>query len=131
MKFAWGVAVVLLLLGTRAQGWSGASSNKSASELDRMSDEELLAEAVGPCVAAGDNASAAMEYLRTIAQVVRKRHNDEAQPSFSDMLVAAAAENPAQCRKVAKAGPRASAPPKANAAEQPASTADSDDDDSD
>ena len=128
MRCAWGVAVVLFLLGTSAQGWSGSDGNKSVSDLERMSDEELLAEAVGPCVAARENGSAAMEYLRTIAQVARKHHNDEPQAPFSNMLVAAAAENPAQCRKVGKAGVKAAEPPKANTGEKPASTADNDDD---
>lgn len=131
MKSACGLAVVLLilLLASHARaGWNGPSNNKSASELEQMTDEQLLTEAVGPCVAAGEGGSAAIDYLRSIAQVARKRHNDEPQPAFSNMLVAAAAESPTQCRKVEKAGLKPVEAQKANVA-QPASA--SDDDDSD
>ena len=130
MKTACGVGVVLFLLATGAQAWNGPSNNKSVSDLEQMSDEQLLAEAVGPCLAAGDSGPAALEYLRTIAQVARKRHNDEPQPAFIDMLVAAAAESPTQCRKVQKAGLKPVGEQKARAVAQPASAGDIDEEDS-
>ena len=124
MKSACGVVVVFLLTGSGVQAWSGSDSNKSQADLEQMTDEQLLKEALGPCLAAGEHGAAALDYLRTIAQTVRKRHNDAQQPAFSDMLVAAAAENPRQCRKVANAGVNPLGEQKAVARPASAETAD-------
>jgi hypothetical protein len=77
-----------------------------------MSDEQLIKEGAAVCVKAGEHGSASLEYLRTIAGVARGRHSDYAHPEFSDMLAAAAAENPSLCRKAEKAALEKGSPAK-------------------
>jgi hypothetical protein len=104
MKATAALVVALLLIGVSARAWDGPASNKSTSELEQMTDPQLINEGLSACIKAGEQESAAIDYLRTVAGVARARHPDYAHPEFSDMLAAAAAENARLCRKAAKAG---------------------------
>jgi len=95
--------LVLLLVSVSAKAWDGPASNKSTLELEQMTDAQLIKEGRSVCIKARGHSSAALEYLRTITSVVRSRQAGYSHPEFSDMLAAAAAENPSLCRKAAKA----------------------------
>lgn len=103
MKETAALVVALLLIGVSARAWDGPASNKPTAELEQMTDEQLINEGLSVCLKAGAHGSTATQYLRTVAGVARARHPDYAHPEFSDMLAAAAAENPGLCRKAAKA----------------------------
>ena len=103
MKVTAVLSVALLLIGVSAKAWDGPAGNKSTTDLEQMTDPQLINEGLSVCVKAGEHGSAAIEYLRTIAGVARGRHPDYAHSEFSDMLAAAAAENASLCRKAAKA----------------------------
>lgn len=117
MKTTAMLVAALVLTAMSADAWDGAASNKSTAELERLTDAELIDEGAAVCIKAGEHGSSAMDYLRTVAGVARSRHTDYSHPEFSDMLAAAAAENPGLCRKAAKAA-KAAADQAAPAKEQ-------------
>jgi hypothetical protein len=95
--------LALFLIGVSANAWDGPASDRSTLELEQMTDAQLIKEGLSVCIKADDDETAALEYLRNIAGVVRARHVGYSHPEFSDMLAAAAAENPSLCRRAAKA----------------------------
>ncbi len=103
MKTTAPLVVALLLIGMSAGAWDGPATNKPTSELEQMSDAQLINEGLSVCLKGGEYGSASWQYLRAVAGVARARHADYSYPEFSDMLAGAAADNPSVCRKAAKA----------------------------
>jgi hypothetical protein len=103
MKITRPLMVALLLIGVSVSAWDGPATNKPVTELQHMSDQQLIEEELSVCIKGGKYGPATWQYMRTVAGVARARHPDDSYPEFSDMLAGAAAENPSVCRKAAKA----------------------------